>query len=162
MSAWRVAPAAASADATEPGASLWPPPVARPISRCSAETYSSSSSRATSPAADIAWYVARPSDGVLTELPLALGRARRAASAARRSAPGSAPTFSSSAGLTRVGLRQQGGQQVCRLDLGVAVRRRAAHGRGHRLLATGGELQVHGVSVLRGLRVVRSEERPIS
>ncbi len=51
----RVAPAEARAPATAPGPVWASRPPRRPISRCSVETYSSPSSRATSPAADSAW-----------------------------------------------------------------------------------------------------------
>ena len=124
--------------------------LARPMSRCSVETYSSPSSRR-----DLAGRGER-----LVGVPAEAGRAhRRAAGAGQRgeAALGGRPSGrdvgADGAEQRRrdaVRLLEQRGEQVRGLHLRVAVGGRPPDGGGHRLLAAGGELEIHESSVLRG------------
>ena len=128
---------------------------ARPTSRCSVETYSSPSALACSPAALMTRSSSRDGEGAGTVAPLTLGRRRSAASVLARTSAGSAPDRLQQRAGDAVGLLEQGGEQVQRLQRGLAAADREPLGGGEGFLRTGGELALHGGGA-RPSRLVRA------
>ena len=128
--------------------------LARAISKCSVETYSSFISRARAAAVLITASSGRDVSGALSVCPLARGSRPSRFSASLATTAGSAPTARSSGAAVLLVLRDQGNEQMQRVNLGARIRRSPPDGGRQRILALAGQLVIHRILRLTSLRAL--------